>query len=100
MRRAKNEWCQEKWQHYHQSMSDATQGIKNGNSFDVTNDQLFNCAVSLCHELQRPFLKTEWVRFAKQNNLPAFFVEFRLLPYKSLDEWRQAVFHAAGVGQS
>ena len=77
MRRAQNEWSDEKWQNYHDNLSLATSGLKNGNALNASNVELFEHIKSLTLKLGRRISKCEWASYAKENELPVFFTNFR-----------------------
>lgn len=77
MRRAKTEWSEEKWQQYHDNMSKAESGERNGNYSGFTDEQLKEHAILLTRKLNRPFSNGEWIEYARENGLPFAFVEWR-----------------------
>lgn len=77
MRRAKTEWNQKKWNKYHQNMSIAVSGDKNGRYLGITNEDLLQKAVNFSKLLGRRFSKKEWQSYARKNNLPIEFSKWR-----------------------
>lgn len=71
-------------------------GEKNPNYLDITNDQLKNHAVILTNNLQRRFSKKEWINYAKVNNLPQKFSDFRSKELGSLYELSYSVAKELG----
>ena len=64
-------------QRYHDNMSKATSGIRNGNSSGITNDELYQHATNLTKQLNRLFTTTDWKKYAEENNLPKSFSSWR-----------------------
>jgi ribonucleotide reductase alpha subunit len=74
----------EKLAAYSRKMSKATSGLKNGNAFDLTNEQLYEKALALTRRLGRRFSKKEWQDFARANGLPMTFSRFRRSAFGSI----------------
>ncbi len=77
MRRAKTEWSEEKWDSYRQKHSDNNKGQKNKNYSGIDNAELKNIGIELTKSLGRRFSTEEWESYAKENNLPFGFSEYR-----------------------
>ena len=97
MRRAHTEWSDEKWEEYRKNMSEATGGLKNGNSTGITNTELFDKAVELTRSLGRRFSREEWQTYAKDNNLPITFSKFRRNEYGDILNFSKLVAEYCGV---
>lgn len=52
-------------------------GLNNSNAKSVDNDELKKYAITLTKKLGRRFSHKEWVQFAKKNNLPMHFTQYR-----------------------
>ena len=78
MRRAKIEWSKEKWQQYHNNMSKAVSGEKNGRYINVANEEIKRHAILLTLKLDRRFSKNEWRKYAKDNILTIAFSNWRI----------------------
>ncbi|MEM8526268.1 MAG: ribonucleotide reductase N-terminal alpha domain-containing protein [Bacteroidota bacterium] len=76
----------EKFAAYSAKMSEATTGFKNGNAFQVYNEEILAKAIELTDTLGRRFSKKEWIAFADQNNLPKSFSTFRQDQFNSVKE--------------
>jgi len=77
MRRAKDEWLEEKWQQYHDNMSKAVSGDKNGRFTGQTHEQVKEHAIELTQYLGYRFSKKEWQEYARSNQLPIEFSDWR-----------------------
>lgn len=91
MRRAQDEWDEEKWQHYHDAMSDATSGLSNGNAYsDVTNETLMEHIKALTVSLGRRVAKNDWIAYANKNNVPRFLNGYRTNDSSMIDLFKKA----------
>jgi len=77
MRRAKYEWSEEKWQQYHDTMSEAVSGSKNGRFTGCDHDEVRRHAIELTRILGYRFSKKEWQKYARKNKLPIEFSDWR-----------------------
>ena len=78
MRRAQTEWSEEKWEDYHNKMSEAVGGENNGRYMSsITNDVIREKSIELTKMLGRRFSNKEWINFANKNKLPKTFSDFR-----------------------
>jgi len=77
MRRAKHEWSEEKWQQYHNTMSKAVSGELNGRFTGFSNKEVREHAIELTKNLNRRFSKRDWQKYARNNNLPIEFSDWR-----------------------
>ena len=59
-------------------LSDHGVGESNGNFSGVSNENLITKGRELAKKLGRRFSKKEWIEFAKENNLPQKFSEWRI----------------------
>jgi len=62
---------------YRKKMSDSTKGLKNGNAFRATNQQIRDAACVLTKQLGRRFSSREWNVHARNNQLPTTFTFYR-----------------------
>lgn len=67
----------EKYGKWINNLSEACTGELNGNSKNISNEQLINCGIELTTKLKRRFSYREWSEFAKINNLPQIFTNYR-----------------------
>lgn len=76
-----NPMCQEHskewWKKYHNNMSKSTSGLKNGNSNNITNEEIRNICLEQTEEIGRKLSKKEWLIICKNKNIPTYFAEFR-----------------------
>lgn len=77
MRRAHEEWSPEKWVQHRVNMSAATSGENNARAFEVSNEQIKDHLVSLTKILGRRIAKTDWIKYATENDLPRFLNDWR-----------------------
>ncbi len=77
MIRAQTEWSEEKWASYHDNMSKAVSGEKNGRFSGFSNEDLKACALELTEKLKRRFSATEWSNYAGERGLPTQFSKWR-----------------------
>ena len=77
MVRAQTEWSEEKWADYHQNMSDAVSGEKNGRFSGFSNEDLKTCALEFTKQLGRRFSQKEWANYAGERGLPTQFFKWR-----------------------
>lgn len=77
MRRAKQEWSEEKWDEYRQNMSKATSGQNNGRWDGISNDELRHHAIILTRELGRRFSHKDWTAYAEKRGLTEQFSKWR-----------------------
>jgi hypothetical protein len=84
MVRAANEWSEEQWAAYRETLSAAVRGAKNGRYSGITHQQLKQHALLLTRQLGRRFSTGDWQQYARDNNLP-----------QSFSQWRQA--HLGGI---
>jgi len=77
MRRAQHEWSAEKWKKYRENMSRAVSQEKNGRYLGVTNDELRVHALKLTKIIGNRFSNQNWIKYAKENNLPSQFSKWR-----------------------
>lgn len=61
-------------------------GENNGRCYEVTNDQLKDHALLLSKQLGRKFSTKEWLKYAKANNLPQAFTNYRRTAIGSVQE--------------
>jgi ribonucleotide reductase alpha subunit len=77
MRRAKHEWSPEKWQQYHDAMSEAVSGSNNGRYSGFSMEEIKVHAINLTNRLGRRFSRNEWQEHAVSYNLPKQFSDWR-----------------------
>lgn len=77
MRRAKTEWSDEKWKDYHNHMSKAVGGKKNGRYLGISNERLKELMTEYTKQFGRKISRKEWEKYAKLNHYPKFFNEWR-----------------------
>jgi hypothetical protein len=77
MRRAKNEWDEEKWTQYRLKHSKNNAGSKNKNFSGISNEELKTHALKLTKTLGCRFSNKDWIEYAKRNNLPQSFSKWR-----------------------
>jgi ribonucleotide reductase alpha subunit len=77
MRRAQHEWTKEKWEQYHDTMSEAVSGEKNGRFSGFVHGEIRSHAIILTQQLNRRFSKNDWIEYAKKNKLPQNFSSWR-----------------------
>ena len=77
MRRAQTEWSEEKWANYKLKHSINNTGLNNKNAINITNEEIYQKALELTKELGHRFSQQEWYKYAKQNNLPMHFTQYR-----------------------
>ena len=53
------------------------EGIKNSKYINISNEELKNHAIILTKKLDRRFSKEDWIVYAKENNIPQSFSNFR-----------------------
>ena len=61
-------------------------GEKNANYSNINNDELKNHAIILTNKLNRRFTNNDWVEYAKENNIPQHFTNFRKYSITSLSK--------------
>jgi ribonucleotide reductase alpha subunit len=61
----------EERKHYHEVMSKAVSGLKNGNAHNITNEELREIIKAFIMSKGRPVFYEEYKRFALANNLPS-----------------------------
>ena len=99
IRRAQTEWSEEKWKTYHDNMSKAVSGEKNG-MFTISNIEFKNKAKELCKKVGRKFTEEEWKKFAIENNLPVSFSKFRKRSFgMPFNEFISSIAEECGVGE-
>jgi len=86
MRRAKLEWSKEKWAKYSENMSNAVSGELNGKFSGYSNEEIKNHAIKLTKEKNARFSKKDWMEYAKENNLPQSFSEYRKSEFNTVTE--------------
>lgn len=77
MRRAHKEWSKEKWDDYHNTMSKAVSGPKNGRWIGISDDDLRLHALKLTNQLGHRFSTKEWQEYALALGLPSQFSKWR-----------------------
>lgn len=70
-----------------------SKGKSNSRYINIENEELIEHAKKLTLEFGRRFSKREWMRYAKQNNLPQSFSNFRKEELGSIDELSKKVAH-------
>lgn len=78
MRRALKEWSPEKWNCYKKKMSEVSSGEKNPSFSGHNNETLKKHALILTKKLNRRFSVVEWKKYAKENQLPYNFSQWRI----------------------
>ncbi len=77
MRRASKEWSDKKWAGYKLRHSKNNRGDKNKNFSGVTNEELKGHVLKLTETLGYRFSNVDWIKYAKENNLPQNFSKWR-----------------------
>ncbi len=77
MRRAKHEWSNDKWDKYRSDMSKAVGGLNNGKAIQITNQELFDFAVTQTKKMGRKLTEPEWKKISKENGVVSQFTQFR-----------------------
>lgn len=85
MRRAKTEWSDEKWETYHNNMSDSVKEEKNGRFSGFSHDEIKQHILDLTKTLGRRITNMDWATYADTCNLP-----------QSFSKWRKS--HLGGLG--
>ena len=70
MVRAAKEWSEEKWQKYHEDMSRAVSGVKNGRYINITNEEIRKYAIKLTKKNGRRCSTHEWKEYISDKNVP------------------------------
>ena len=86
MRRAHNEWSQNKWKRYKNNMSKSTSGELNGKHSGISNELYRNRIIELSKLLKRRIGITEWDLYCKENNLPDISSKHRLDGFDSFSD--------------
>jgi ribonucleotide reductase alpha subunit len=87
MRRAQTEWSEEKWQQYHDNMSEAVSGELNGRFSGISNETLFTIAVELSKEYKRKLSVHDWEQIALKNGYPSQFSEYRIKVFGTVSDF-------------
>lgn len=74
----------EEKQRYHDNMSKATTGEANGRFSGVSNDELYEHALTLTRKLNRLFTHSDWMNYAKLNKLPQHFSKWRVSHFNGI----------------
>ncbi len=77
MRRARQEWDEEKWANYRLQHSQNNSGNNNKNFSGISHEALQQHALHLTKMLGYRFSNNDWVVYAKANNLPQYFSQWR-----------------------
>jgi ribonucleotide reductase alpha subunit len=77
MRRALREWTEEDWKRYHDNMSIAVSGDKNGRWDGITNAQLKEHAIILTKKMGYRFSQKDWMSYARENGITEQFSKWR-----------------------
>lgn len=62
---------------YSELMSKSCTGSANGNSKDISNQEIKSHGILLTRKLNRRFSNQDWLEYAKDNNLPQVFTNYR-----------------------
>ncbi len=77
MRRARYEWNERRWAEYKLKHSANNRAEKNQRFSGVTHEELKQHALRLTKALGQRFSHSDWVEYAKKNNLPQSFSKWR-----------------------
>jgi ribonucleotide reductase alpha subunit len=77
MRRAFQEWDEQKWREYKLKHSRNNKGDKNKRFCGISNEKLREYALELTKKLGRRFSHQDWLKYAKENGLPQHFSKWR-----------------------
>jgi ribonucleotide reductase alpha subunit len=97
MRRAQTEWSEEKWQQYHDNMSEAVSGELNGRFSGISNEKLFEEAVVLTREKGRKLSVHEWEKYALKKGYPSQFSQYRTEAFGTVSNFLDKAASAAGT---
>ena len=77
MRRAHEEWSEEKWEHYRQKHSENNSGEANARYSGITSAMIRMAAVEFTRTLKHRFSQNEWKDYARDKGLPEQFSDWR-----------------------
>ena len=88
------------WAEHNEVHSRDVAGKNNGKHSGIDNEELREIGVGFCNDLGRRFSWTEWKEFAKINDLPRYFSEYRQCDeYSNVTEFSKWCAGQAGVDE-
>lgn len=88
---------EEERKRYHNNMSDAVSGEKNGRFSGIDNMTLLNYGIALTKNLNRQFTESEWQTYAKEYNIPQSFSNYRKTKFGSLHKFAKRCAHESNL---